>query len=204
MASWSGGHLDVFFCPKCSSLFLVCLGCCCLSCPFWFYFKNLTWFLRSSISLSLSIDVCFVVEGILLGDFPRRCSAWAGCSNSSFFKRVGGSSWTFACFSQMLNFWIDDVGYSLNGICIRFLEVCLSYCRCLFIYWLGFLYILYSWTFSISLVAASAFVLNNFSMFRNFCFSVEFLKVVSVFLMLSFVDLMVFSQQVVMSFISMR
>ena len=34
----------------------------------------------------------------------------------------------FACFSQMLNLWIDDVGVSLTVICIRFLEVCLSYC----------------------------------------------------------------------------
>ena len=40
---------------------------------FWFCFNNLTWFFRSSISLSLSFDVCFVVEGTLVGDFPRRC-----------------------------------------------------------------------------------------------------------------------------------
>ena len=107
-----------FFGSRCSSLFSVCLGCSCVSCSFWFYFSNIIWFLRFSICLSLSFSVCFVVEGTLVGDFPRRCCVWAGHSNSSLFKRICGSSWmfVFACFSQMLNFWISDVGVSLNGI----------------------------------------------------------------------------------------
>ena len=134
----------MLFGSGCSYLFSVFLGCSCVSLSFWFCFSNLIWFLISSISVSLSVDVCFVVAGTLLGDFPRRCCAWAGCSNSNFYKRVGGSSWIvfffFACFSQMLDFWVDVVGSSLDSICIRFLEVCLSYCRCLFFYWLGFIF----------------------------------------------------------------
>ena len=85
----------MFFGSGCSSLFSECLACSCVSCSFWFYFNNWIWFLRSSISLSLSVDVYFVVEGKLVGDFPRWCCVWAGCSNSSFFKRVGGFSWMF-------------------------------------------------------------------------------------------------------------
>ena len=61
------------------------LGCSCVSRSFWFCFSNLIWFLRSSVSLSLSVDVCFVVEGTLVSDFPRRCCAWAGCSNFNLF-----------------------------------------------------------------------------------------------------------------------
>ena len=96
---------------------------------------------RSSLSLSLSVDIWFLVDGTLVGDFPRRCCAWLGFSNSNFFKTVGGSSWMcFAHFSQLLNFWIDVVGVSLNGIWVRFFEVCLTYCRCLFFYWLEFIF----------------------------------------------------------------
>ena len=85
----------MLFGSGCSSLFSLCLGCSCLSLSFWFCFNNLIWFLRSSISLSLSVDVCFVVEGTLVGYLPRRCWARAECSNSNFFKRVGGSFWMF-------------------------------------------------------------------------------------------------------------
>ena len=85
----------MLFGSGCSSLFSLCLGCSCVSLSFWFCFNNLIWFLRSSISLSLSVDVWFAVEGTLVGDFLWPCCAWAGCSNSNFFKRVGGSSWMF-------------------------------------------------------------------------------------------------------------
>ena len=64
-----------FFGSGCSSLFSVCLGYSCISLSFWFCFNSLIWFFRSSISSSLSFDVCFVVEGTLLGDFPRRCGS---------------------------------------------------------------------------------------------------------------------------------
>ena len=84
-----------FFGSGCSSLNSVCLGCSCVSCSFWICFNNLIWSIRSSISLSLSVDVCFVVKENLVADFPRCCRVWAGCSNSSLFKRVGGSSWMF-------------------------------------------------------------------------------------------------------------
>ena len=85
----------VFFGSACFSLFSVCVGCSFVSCSFWFCFNNLIWFLRSSISLSLSVDVCFVVEGTLVGYFMQWCCVWAGCSNLSFFKKFGGSSWMF-------------------------------------------------------------------------------------------------------------
>ena len=64
---------------------------------------------------------------VVIPDFSRQLVVFLGC----FF---------FACFSKMLNFWIDYVGVSLYGICLRFLEVCLSYCRRLFFYWLGFIF----------------------------------------------------------------
>ena len=35
----------------------------------------------------------------------------------------------FAWVSQMMSFWIDDVGVSLNGICINVRDVCLSCCH---------------------------------------------------------------------------
>ena len=125
----------IFFGLGCSSLFPVCFDCSCESCSFWLCLNNLIWFLRSLISLSLLVDVCFYVEGTLVGNFPQRCCVWAGCSNSSFSLKV-----CFAGFSQMLSFSINDIGVFLNVICIRFLEVCLSYCRCLLFCWLGFIF----------------------------------------------------------------
>ena len=149
----------MFYGSRCSFLFSVCLGCSCVSCSFWLCFNNLFWFLWS----------CFVVEGTLVGNFSLRCSVWAGCSNSSFSKRlvVLLGCFFFDCFSQMLNFWIDDLGVAFNGICIRFLEVCLSCCRRLFFYWCGFIF----------------YIVELF----------EF-PLLQLFLMFSFVDLMVFSQ----------
>ena len=84
-----------FFGSWCSSLFSLCWACSCVSCVFWDFFNNLVWFLRSSICLCLSADVCFVVEGTIVGNFPRRCCVWAGFSNRSFFNKNGGSSWMF-------------------------------------------------------------------------------------------------------------
>ena len=81
----------MFFGSGCSFLFSVYLGSCCVSCSFWFCYNNLIWFLKPSISLSLSVDVCFVVEGNLVGNFQRRCCVWARCSNFSFFQE----SWWF-------------------------------------------------------------------------------------------------------------
>ena len=94
----------------------------------------------------------------------------------------------------MLNFWIDDVGASLNGICIRFLEVCLSYRGCLFFYWLGLCFRLLNFLnfrcFSWSLVA-STFVFNTLSMFRNSwfsakCTSVKWLKQINILTSIDF------------------
>ena len=94
----------------------------------------------------------------------------------------------------MLNFWIDDVGASLNGICIKFLEVCLSYRGCLFFYWLGLCFRLLNFLnfryFSWSLVA-STFVFNTLSMFRNSwfsakCTSVKWLKQINILTSIDF------------------
>ena len=54
-----------------------------------------------------------------------------------------------------------------------------------------------SWRF------VASFIFNILSMLRNSLFSVQFLKNVSVFLILSFADSAVFAQQVVMSFVHM-
>ena len=96
---------EVFF----GSLFSVCLGCCLgVSCPLWFCFNNLIWFLRSSIYLSLLFDVSFVlevtlfIEGALVDNFLWQGYVWAGYSNSSFFQRVGGSSWMFVLLVFLL------------------------------------------------------------------------------------------------------
>ena len=64
-----------------------------VTCRPWFCLNNLIWFLRSSISLSVLIDVCFVLKRNLVGDFPQQYCVRAGCNNSSFFKIIGGSSW---------------------------------------------------------------------------------------------------------------
>ena len=80
-------QLEMFF------LILSVFSLLCVSCSFCFVSK-----IYDSLDLhflSLSFDVCFVLEGTFVGDFPRRCYVWIGCSNSSFFKRVGGSSWIF-------------------------------------------------------------------------------------------------------------
>ena len=154
MASWGVGHRDVFFGSGCSSLFSMCLGWSCVSCCFWFYFSNLVWFLRSSISLSLSVDVCFVVEGRLVGDFPRKqCCVWAGCSNSNFFKRVNGFSWMFV-LPVFLNVKLLDrwcwcfPWHDLHNISWSFLELLRAFAPLLVR-----VYILDSWTFWISVVA---------------------------------------------------
>ena len=80
-------------CSGCSSLFSVCLDCS------WFCCNNLIWFLRSSISLSLSVDVWFVVEETLVGDvvheldvvittFSRELVVLLGCLACLFFSNV--------------------------------------------------------------------------------------------------------------------
>ena len=103
----------IFFGSECSSLFSVCLSCSWVSCSFWFCFNNLIWFLRSSISLSLSVDVCFAVEGTLVGDFPggvvyeldvvipafsRVLVVLLGCLFCLFFSNVELLSWWCWCF----------------------------------------------------------------------------------------------------------
>ena len=54
----------------------------------WFSFSYLVWGLRSSISLSLLVDICFVFEEVLVGDFQRRYFIWAGCSNPAFSREL--------------------------------------------------------------------------------------------------------------------
>ena len=97
MALWGKGHQDVFllrvyfFILKMSRLLLhSCISCCLRFC-----FNKFIWFFISSISLSLLLDVCFVLEGTLAANFLRRYCVWDGCNNSSFLKRVGGSSLMF-------------------------------------------------------------------------------------------------------------
>ena len=143
MALWGKGHLDVFllrvyfFILKMSRLLLhSCLSCCLRFC-----FNKFIWFFISSISLSLLLDVCFVLEGTLAANFLWRYCVWDGCNNSSFLK-----SWWFVFnvyftwFYQRMNFWIDNPGVSLNDVCIKFPEVCLSSCLCFVFYWLGFVF----------------------------------------------------------------
>ena len=75
----------MFFGSGCSFLFSVCLGCSCVSPSLWFCFNNLIWFLRSSISLSLSVDFCFVVDVTLVGNFPRGVVCKLGVVIPTFF-----------------------------------------------------------------------------------------------------------------------
>ena len=90
-----------FFVSGCPSSLSVCLGCSCVLYCLWSCFNNLTWFLGSSFSLL--VDVCFVLNGTLV-DFPRPCYVSPGCSNSSFIKRIGDSSWMFVLL-DILKWW---------------------------------------------------------------------------------------------------
>ena len=137
----------IFFGLGCSSLFSVCLGCSWVSCSFWFCFNNLICFLRSSISLSLSVDVCFVVEGTLVGDFPgsvvyeldvvipafsRALVVLLGCLFYLFFSNVELLSRWCWCFPL----WhLHKISWSL----LELLPV--------FIFLLVGVYILDKWTF---------------------------------------------------------
>ena len=108
------------------------------------YFGKFTTFLDGSdLCLSAFVSVSYSLKMFALflerNSVPLTDQCWF---DYGLLRRrpPGCLSVCFACISQMLDFWIDDVGVSLIGICIRFLEVCLNYCRCLLIYWLGFIF----------------------------------------------------------------
>ena len=130
----------MFFGLGCSFLFAICLAWSCVPCCLWFCFKNLILFLRSSISLSISV-VCFVLEGLLLIISRSDVVYELDVVSPAFSRELVVLPYCLFCLiSQMLNFWISDVDVSFNGISIRFLKVCCSHCRRLFFYWLGFVF----------------------------------------------------------------
>ena len=145
----------MFFGSGCSSLFSVYLGCSYVSCCLGFCFSNLVWFFRSSISLSSLVNISFVLEGTLVRAFSRRCCVWAVCNNSTFFKRVGGPSWMFVLlgFLKCWTFGLMVLMFPLTAFAQDFLKF--TWLLPVFHLLLVGVYMLDSWTFWISFVAAN-------------------------------------------------
>ena len=113
-------------------------------------FNNLIWFLRSSICLSLLVDVCFVVEGTLAGDFPRWCCVWTPAFSRELEVFLGCLFCLFFSNVELMDRWCWCFPYRhLHKTSWSLLKLLLTFALLLVR-----VDILDSWTFWISVVAA--------------------------------------------------